>query len=658
MSKKNILAVFVAIFIFLSALPNISSANIGQSNIDRQSIESLLDILNGLVKKMQQVNVDYKKSSIKSSIANKPRPDRFAVCEEYTEAIDNKKIDLFKSRHPDFDVSVCDIKPSIPYTPETHCPRLYRNLFLGLEGSDVKELQNFLKQKGYYTYRKITGYFGPATQRAVQRFQAKMGIVSYGDPETTGFGVVGPATRRAMGCGTSTIVINDPVPSPGEDPNCKKWIDANGHEYKRAEYGGTGEPTGIGYDSKCTMTTNGSSCSLPPARCLEYFDVPGVRNQHPTIHSINGLSILHVGEQGIWRINATDPKDRPLTYTVKWGDEGSRSPIDELFKKVSSENANRYIESSEVTFSHTYHRSGEYTIKIIVKNEDGESATASYPVRVINKLDVPNMGNLRAYLMGPEQVELNKKNSWIIKLNKPITNTMRYELYPEEGNPASATGALIKEKTSTYTAKIYATYRTPGEKRMKLSIKDTRNNDKYIVYKGVRVVDYKPGKCVLKSLKENHISKIVTKNNSTSCLVYCNEHIKRSNNYIDAICKFNGNTIQYYDTIYSMPINNQPISYPASREIPLNCKVWQDGCNVCSKEAPNKPAVCTKSVCTFSVVKPAYCKEYFNENRKKSNFLPQNNNNSAQNNGTSTNAVKQLANVLDALKALLDKLSQ
>ncbi len=210
MSKKNILAIFIALFVFVSALPGISSANTGQSNIDYQSIESLLDILNGLVKKVQQVNVDYKNNSIKSSIANTTKSGRFAVCEEYNEAIDNKKIDFFKSRHPDFDVSVCDLKPSVHNThiPKTRCPQLYRNLFLGLEGSDVKELQNFLKQKGYYTYRKITGYFGPATQRAVQRFQAKMGIISYGSPESTGFGVVGPKTRERMRCGAQLIGTN------------------------------------------------------------------------------------------------------------------------------------------------------------------------------------------------------------------------------------------------------------------------------------------------------------------------------------------------------------------------------------------------------------------------------------------------------------------
>ena len=80
-----------------------------------------------------------------------------------------------------------------PYT-------LQRNLYLGTKGEDVAELQNYLRKLGFYTYPEITGYYGPATQQAVQRFQcSKMGICS-GTPWTTGYGVVGPATREKMRC--------------------------------------------------------------------------------------------------------------------------------------------------------------------------------------------------------------------------------------------------------------------------------------------------------------------------------------------------------------------------------------------------------------------------------------------------------------------------
>ncbi len=44
----------------------------------------------------------------------------------------------------------------------------------------------------------VTGYFGDLTLQAVQRWQAAHGIVSSGDPGSTGFGIIGPRTRGEM----------------------------------------------------------------------------------------------------------------------------------------------------------------------------------------------------------------------------------------------------------------------------------------------------------------------------------------------------------------------------------------------------------------------------------------------------------------------------
>ncbi len=91
------------------------------------------------------------------------------------------------------------------------CPNLYRNLYLGTKGQDVRDLQLYLRQEGFYNYPEITGYFGPATMRAVQRFQSARGIISYGSPESTGFGVVGPRTRKKMECGAPRSYAQEDV---------------------------------------------------------------------------------------------------------------------------------------------------------------------------------------------------------------------------------------------------------------------------------------------------------------------------------------------------------------------------------------------------------------------------------------------------------------
>ena len=95
------------------------------------------------------------------------------------------------------------------------CPTLTSNLYLGLDDSDtdgeVTKLQRFLaSNSAIYPEGLITGYFGPLTELAVKRWQAANGIVSSGTPDTTGYGVVGPNTRAAIGraCGTTPLTTN------------------------------------------------------------------------------------------------------------------------------------------------------------------------------------------------------------------------------------------------------------------------------------------------------------------------------------------------------------------------------------------------------------------------------------------------------------------
>lgn len=125
-------------------------------------------------------------------------------------------------------------------------------LYKGLRHSDVEELQKFLKNPPVggpeiYPEGLVTGYFGPLTEAAVQRFQAKYGIVNSGTPETTGYGRVGPLTRAKLNelAGVAPVaetpqaqpsVVEESKPSeipacrerkvPGEYPSVQSAIDA------------------------------------------------------------------------------------------------------------------------------------------------------------------------------------------------------------------------------------------------------------------------------------------------------------------------------------------------------------------------------------------------------------------------------------------------
>ncbi|MFM2414343.1 MAG: hypothetical protein RI911_36 [Candidatus Parcubacteria bacterium] len=79
------------------------------------------------------------------------------------------------------------------------CPTISRTLRKGMRGNDVRGLQAFFAtDPNIYPEGTIGGFFGPATERAVQRFQERNGIIAYGDPFTTGYGVVGGKTRAVI----------------------------------------------------------------------------------------------------------------------------------------------------------------------------------------------------------------------------------------------------------------------------------------------------------------------------------------------------------------------------------------------------------------------------------------------------------------------------
>lgn len=86
---------------------------------------------------------------------------------------------------------------------------LTSDLSRGSSGADVEKLQKFLAQdKMIYPEGIINGTFGPATERAVKKFQAKYGLSQVGR--------VGPATRKkieVLSASDSTLNAVPPVPA-------------------------------------------------------------------------------------------------------------------------------------------------------------------------------------------------------------------------------------------------------------------------------------------------------------------------------------------------------------------------------------------------------------------------------------------------------------
>lgn len=66
----------------------------------------------------------------------------------------------------------------------------------GETSEEIQVIQSFLAtDPTLYPEAIVTGYYGELTQRAIERFQNRFGIVSSGSPSTTGYGYFGPQTR-------------------------------------------------------------------------------------------------------------------------------------------------------------------------------------------------------------------------------------------------------------------------------------------------------------------------------------------------------------------------------------------------------------------------------------------------------------------------------
>ena len=65
----------------------------------------------------------------------------------------------------------------------------------GMSSDSVANLQIFLaREKAIYPAGIVSGYFGPATERAVGEWQLKYGVVPEGTTRANGLGMVGPRT--------------------------------------------------------------------------------------------------------------------------------------------------------------------------------------------------------------------------------------------------------------------------------------------------------------------------------------------------------------------------------------------------------------------------------------------------------------------------------
>jgi hypothetical protein len=301
-------------------------------------------------------------------------------------------------------------------------------------GGDVTRLQNFLTSQGYLVNTVSTGYFGNATYNAVIRFQAANGISTVGSvgPVTIarissvscgGGSYVSPAvpitpivtpTYPGYGYGYGTISISSISASYAAIGSqvtiygsgfalTNNTINFGGGSIQNvSSYNGTSitftVPSTLGaqcsYGYNCSQSQYGLnvvSGSYPISVTNSYgtsnqvaFSVSNYNSGYPyntgygqpVINSVQAPTSLSIGQTGTWSVNATDPYNSSLTYSVNWGDQYQYA------NNSAQSNYNSGYNGQNTTFTHSYSENGTYTVTFTVTDSSGRTAQTSSTVTV------------------------------------------------------------------------------------------------------------------------------------------------------------------------------------------------------------------------------------------------------------------------------------
>ena len=141
-----------------------------------------------------------------------------------------------------------------------------------------------------------------------------------------------------------------------------------------------------------------------------YFKITdgGSTNQPPVINGGTAPASLNVGEVGTWSVQASDPENGPLSYSVDWGDVHSLTPqyiaLNEPFIQTS-------------TFTHSYSAVGTYTVSVTVRDNAGQTAKTSSTVVVGSE---PQKGNITVLSPNGGEYWVNG-NVQTIKWSDPVS---------------------------------------------------------------------------------------------------------------------------------------------------------------------------------------------------------------------------------------------
>ncbi|MBI2888489.1 MAG: PKD domain-containing protein [Candidatus Liptonbacteria bacterium] len=348
-----------------------------------------------------------------------------------------------------------------------------RNLTIGSSGDDVVALRKILAREGFSVPDSNQGSdldFTEYVAEAVSKLQNKLGIL----PAS---GYFGPATRWRMDlkyrCTQAPVTISGISPSSATSND---YIIITGANFANVSNDirfscgtyGTGTASGFPSADNKTITTrvvgravqSGMTIAYPVQCNVTVSNINGTSNEYPfliteptmvgtpnlppVVNGVSGPTALKTDEIGTWTVNANDPENGTLNYSVDWGEPANDSGP---YARIST----TAPVQQTATFTHTYASAGTYAIKFKVTDNKSNVAQSSITVQVSNRTSTPSITVLSPSGGESFQVGDSVTTKWIttdipenasIEISIGDTRTQQYSNVATANNVGSATWTI------------------------------------------------------------------------------------------------------------------------------------------------------------------------------------------------------------------------
>jgi len=206
-----------------------------------------------------------------------------------------------------------------------------------------------------------------------------------------------------------------------------------------------------------SMNTAGTTKSSETS----FTTLPVAYSSNPVITSLSGPTTIKTGETATVTVNAYNPNNEALSYSVNWGD-------------VSVINRNVLLEVKEpifvqtATFSHVYSTVGTYTATFTAENSKGEKTSSSMKIEVTPVVLDTTAPTISAFVI-PETATTLAVNITTLTAND-ANGVTGYKI------TETATAPLIGDTGWSSTVPTVYTFATAGSKTLYAWTKDAAGN--------------------------------------------------------------------------------------------------------------------------------------------------------------------------------------